>query len=387
MVSTYFSDTYANNEYDLCRGLVTLGHDVTLFTSDLLPPRFYKNNRAHILEKEREIEGFRLIRVPAMFEAVENPYLPGLKSRILLDRFDVIHAQEYYTFNSWHAYMASKSLCVPFVFTQHRHYFPAGFWKLPFAFCDKIISQQVLGIVKEAAGITAISRAAKKFLVENCGVREEKIEIIPHGVSSDKYHPEIPGDVFRKELGLTNEPVVLVVGRLTYDKGIDSALAMLASIIGEVPDAKLIVVGRGQDEMEFRDMAKRLSIEDSVYFVTEYMPNEKMPYIYAACDLFVLPTRKEVLSIANLEAMSSGKPVIVSDIGGMSDAVKHGESGFLIKPDDQKALDNYAIELLSDGKLRQRFGKQSREIIEDRFSWISVAKRTANVYERCLEER
>jgi glycosyltransferase involved in cell wall biosynthesis len=146
-------------------------------------------------------------------------------------------------------------------------------------------------------------------------------------------------------------------------------------------NAKLYLLGKGEEESRLRKLAKDLGVSEYVEFVTTPIPNEDMPHVYSLCDIYVQPSVIEPYGIAVLEAMACGKPVVGTNVGGMLDTIEHGKSGFRAEPANPKELAKYIIKL-NDNKLRKKMGKNARKRAK-LFDWIKIGKKYIKLIEKC----
>ena len=133
---------------------------------------------------------------------------------------------------------------------------------------------------------------------------------------------------------------------------------------------KLIVAGRGNYLTQYREYAREEKIDHRVVF-TGYVPEEELIELYSACDLVVLPsyTRAEGFGMVLLEAQACGTPVIGSNVGGISCAIKDGETGLLVPPKDTQRLSRAITDLLEDDALMRKMGLEGMKRVRDEFTW------------------
>jgi phosphatidylinositol alpha-1,6-mannosyltransferase len=162
--------------------------------------------------------------------------------------------------------------------------------------------------------------------------------------------------------------VILSVGRLVRRKGFDRVIEHLPALLAEGLNVYYLICGRGPMESELKSLALQLGVEERVLFAG-YVPDEKLAGYYAACDLFSLLTffEAEVKSIEGfgivyLEAGYFSKPVIASRVGGVEDAVRHGESGLLVDPNSASEIFRTLLMLCSDQQLREQLGRRGQEL-------------------------
>jgi phosphatidylinositol alpha-1,6-mannosyltransferase len=182
-------------------------------------------------------------------------------------------------------------------------------------------------------------------------------------------HLGIPAEVpagavdVASELGFTPSPHdILIVGRMARSegwKGHDKLIAVMDDVGRAVPDARLIVIGTGDNIDFYKDMARRKSIEGRVLF-PGFVRADLLEEVYRCCGVFAMPSRQEGFGLVYLEAMRAGLPCVASNCDGAQEIVLNGETGFLVDPDDPTALTEILTRLLTDGELRQRLGCQGR---------------------------
>jgi phosphatidylinositol alpha-1,6-mannosyltransferase len=231
--------------------------------------------------------------------------------------------------------------------------------------------------------LIAVSKYTAQSYIKEFDVPSDKIEIIPDAVDTNKFHPEVEGYEIRKKLDLKEKDhVVLFVGRLDCNKGIEYLLRSFSRINDEVSDAKLVIVGEGPVKRYIHTFTSKYPFKNSIIHVGHVL-EEDLPKFYAASDLVVLPSLMEGFGITLLEAMASGKPCVATRAGGVEDAVVNGETGLVVPPADSYSLYHAIRTLLTDEKRSKEFGTAGRKRAENYFTWDKVAKRTMEVYKRC----
>ncbi|GGL97007.1 glycosyltransferase family 4 protein [Micromonospora yangpuensis] len=201
------------------------------------------------------------------------------------------------------------------------------------------------------------------------------------GVDVDTYHPDVDGDQVRIRLGLADRPVVVCVSRLVPRKGQDMLIRAMPAIRRRVPDAALLVVGGGPYRGTLEKLARQTGVERDVVF-TGSVPAADLPAHYAAGDVYAMPCRTrnrgldvEGLGIVYLEASATGLPVVAGDSGGAPDAVREGETGFVVRGDDLAQLADRVATLLTDRDLARQFGAAGRAWVEREWRWETQAQR------------
>lgn len=208
---------------------------------------------------------------------------------------------------------------------------------------------------------------------------------LPPGVDEKTFHPGSGGAAVRERLGLSGRPVVVCVSRLVPRKGQDTLIRAMPRILGRIPDAALLVVGGGPYRRELERLAEETGVRESVHF-TGAVPWAELPAHFGAGDVFAMPCRTrrggldvEGLGIVYLEASATGLPVVAGDSGGAPDAVRDGETGWVVHgaPAERAAAEtaDRVTVLLQDAELRARMGQSGREWVLERWRWDSLAER------------
>jgi phosphatidylinositol alpha-1,6-mannosyltransferase len=202
------------------------------------------------------------------------------------------------------------------------------------------------------------------------------------GVDAGTFHPDQGArQAVRDRYGLGERPVVVCVSRLVARKGQDTLLRAWPTVIAQVPDAMLLIVGRGPYAKSLRQLAARPGISGSVIF-TGPVPQEELPAHYAAGDVFSMPCRTrrggldvEGLGIVYLEASATGLPVVGGDSGGAPDAILPGETGYVVGGRDVAALADRLTALLQDPAGARAMGEKGRAWVERDWNWDVIASR------------
>ncbi|MFI1193876.1 glycosyltransferase family 4 protein [Micromonospora sp. NPDC020750] len=205
------------------------------------------------------------------------------------------------------------------------------------------------------------------------------------GVDVETYHPSVDGEPVRARLGLADRPVVVCVSRLVPRKGQDMLIRALPAIRRRVPDAALLVVGGGPYRDTLEKLARQAGVERDVVF-TGSVPSADLPAHYAAGDVYAMPCRTrnrgldvEGLGIVYLEASATGLPVVAGDSGGAPDAVREGETGYVVSGHDVAQLADRVATLLADRDLARQLGAAGRAWVEQEWRWETQAARMATL--------
>jgi phosphatidylinositol alpha-1,6-mannosyltransferase len=208
-----------------------------------------------------------------------------------------------------------------------------------------------------------------------------KLVRLPPGVDEATYRPDVDGSLIRRRHGLGDRPVVVCVSRLMPRKGQDTLVSAWPQVQRAVPGAALLLVGGGPYRDRLRREVDRLGLGNDVV-LTGSIPSIELPLHYAAGDVFAMPCRTrnhgldvEGLGIVYLEASATGLPVVAGDSGGAPDAVRAGETGYVVRGGDVDAVAGRLSELLLDRELASRMGRAGRAWVETDWRWDLVGRR------------
>jgi glycosyltransferase involved in cell wall biosynthesis len=248
-------------------------------------------------------------------------------------------------------------------------------------------------IFERAAGIVGTSKWVADLateVMEEVGVRSPPpVAAIDLGTDPDRFHPGRNGARMRAKWGIGDGPIILTVARLVPHKGQDMVIRALAELGDDFPEARAVLVGEGHDEGRLRALAAELAVQDRVHFAGP-LNDEELPDAYAAATVYVGLSRvdrainAEGFGISFLEASASGVPVIAGDSGGVRSAVRDGETGFVVPPNDVDAVVEKLGALLMEQELRRRMGEAGRAAVEHHYNWDRVAIETIRFTEDAL---
>lgn len=218
------------------------------------------------------------------------------------------------------------------------------------------------------------------------------LKYLGRDIDTDRFNPQRFPEKFilekKVELGLEpNKKVIGIVARLVKEKGYFDLFEAFKTVVQKFPDVVLIVIGPREPEKKDTfsyDIIKNYNIEKNVIFLGE---RNDVDDLYALMDIFVLPTHREGLGAAILEASAMEKPVIATDIGGCPETIDDGETGILIPVKNPEKLAEALIFLLENPEKAREMGKKGRKKIIEEFSLPVVLNRMKNEYERIIQEK
>jgi len=241
-------------------------------------------------------------------------------------------------------------------------------------------------MLEQAKKIIAVSHFTKRELLEYYKVPEEKIRVIHNGVDTSKFQPAKDKRKIKEELGFNpNDLAIVSVGRLYARKGLFTLIESMPAVIKRFKNAKFIISGKGQsDEMhKLIVYAEKIGVKDNIIF-TGYYPDKKLPKLYQAADVFAFSTFYEHHPFAVLEALSSGLPVVTTNVGGIPETIESGKNGFLVEPFNPAQFADRLLFLLEHPADAKEMGLAARKTILEQYDWRIVVKDAMRAYDEAL---
>jgi glycogen synthase len=235
-------------------------------------------------------------------------------------------------------------------------------------------------MVRSADHVITCSRYMRVHVANVFGVRPAKITAIPNGIDPNDLEP-VAGDLqaLRATYAAPDDRLVLLVGRLVYEKGFHLALDALAPIVRRLGGVRFVIAGTGTAETELKRQARRLGLSSHGVFLG-WVGDDMLHSLYRVSDLCIVPSLYEPFGLVALEAMASGCLCVVADTGGLREVVPvEGTVGLRFPSRDATALRGVLERVLTDDNARAQLVAEAREHVL-RFDWAEVARRTADVY-------
>ena len=238
-------------------------------------------------------------------------------------------------------------------------------------------------VLKKVPRIIVGGEMLKDVMVKSFQLQPEKVVFIRNAVDSDMFRPDIDCSDLRDEYETAGRSVIGCVARVAPYKNQMGILRAMPEILGRIPDAKLLLVGplvHAPYVHELDTFIQLHRLEESVV-IAGPVPYHRLPHYYNLFDIFVLlSTAEGGTTYALLEAMSSGKSFVVSDIPQLREAVRESEVGDFVGPFDEKGVAAAVVKSLTDSHLRARRGQAARETVLRHFDWKQAASQVTDVY-------
>ncbi|MFW5895196.1 MAG: glycosyltransferase [archaeon] len=355
-----------------------------------LPFKFIPHNEFTKLPKRKESKkGYKIHYVRYLYFLPKNIFfgLTGNSYSYFVSKYvrenipkqDLIHARFGYL-DGYGMLKTCKKWNVPLVFDVHGNN-DLGKYLRAFS-----IKRKQKKTIEYASKILCVAKWQKEKAID-IGISEDKVEVLPLGVDIEKFKPRNKEEL-KNELEIEKENIVLFVGQLTKNKGVDYLLNAISQLDKNIfNNMEFIIVGDGNKMDELIKLAKKLNIFDSVEFKGKLPPGKELLHLYSVADLFVLPSLSEGRPTVINEAMASECAIVATNVSGIPEQVEDGYNGFLIEPRNPDQLAEKISHLLENTDLMEKMGKKSRKrIIENGWTWEGYAEKVLKVYKDVLDE-
>ena len=364
---------------DLSKRLIKDGHDVTVVT--------YREGNAPYFEDDKGVKVYRVDN----FMINPNNFIDWImqmnfnmiaKANEIIAKegaFDVIHAHDWLV--AYAAKTLKNSYDIPIVSTIHAT--ESGRNSGIHDETQRYINDTEWMLTYESTEVIVNSNYMKRELQSLFGLPFEKINVIPNGININMFNGVEKDYDFRRKYALDNEKIILFMGRLVYEKGVQHLISAMPKILAGYHDAKLVIAGKGGMLDELRAQVNSLGISNKVYF-TGYMDSKQVCKMYKCADVSVFPSTYEPFGIVALEAMLSGAPVVVSDIGGLNEIVEHGVDGMKSYAGNPNSLADSILALLYNPQLADSVVKKAKAKVKNEFNWAKIAQDTHFTYQKAI---
>jgi len=248
-------------------------------------------------------------------------------------------------------------------------------------------------LIKRAKKTTIANEIIAEKLVKQAKVEKDRVQVVPIGVDTTQYNPNHDTTEIEKKYGLENSNIVLFVGRICADKGVEYLIKAADIVVNRYGKHNVcfLIVGpteqfdthngtSGNYAEKVKKIVDDLGLRKKVIF-TGVAPIDDKIKLYTACDMVVIPSVVDLDPQVQIEAMASGKPVIGTNVGTMPRRITDGQSGFIVEPADEKQLAEKIIYLLDNPDEREKMGTCARKTVEKYYSADKMAARMIEVFE------
>ena len=366
--------------YDLSHKMVKEGNEVTVVTyKDGDNVKYYENDKGvevyrvdnYMIRPNNFIDWIMQLNFNMITKANEIINKNG--------KFDVIHAHDWLV--AYSAKSIKESYNIPLISTIHAT--ESGRNSGIHDETQRYINDSEWMLTYESSEVIVNSNYMKNEVQRLFGLPYDKINVIPNGVNLQLFSNVNVDYDFRRQYAMDNEKIILYVGRLVYEKGIQNLIAAMPKILDRYHDSKLIICGRGGMIDELREQVKYLGIDNKVYFAG-YCDSKKMQKMYKCADVAVFPSTYEPFGIVAIESMLSGTPTIVSDVGGLNEIVEHGVTGMKSYAGNATSIADSVLALLFDPKLCANISQNAIKKVKENYNWAKITDNTYYVYQLAI---
>ena len=366
--------------YDLSHKMVKEGNEVTVVT-------YRDGDNVKYYENDKGVEVYRvdnyMIRPNNFIDWIMQLNFNMItKTNEIINKngkFDVIHAHDWLV--AYSAKSIKESYNIPLISTIHAT--ESGRNSGIHDETQRYINDSEWMLTYESSEVIVNSNYMKNEVQRLFGLPYDKINVIPNGVNLQLFSNVNVDYDFRRQYAMDNEKIILYVGRLVYEKGIQNLIAAMPKILDRYHDSKLIICGRGGMIDELREQVKYLGIENKVYFAG-YCDSKKMQKMYKCADVAVFPSTYEPFGIVAIESMLSGTPTIVSDVGGLNEIIEHGVTGMKSYAGNANSIADSVLSLLFDPKLCANISQNAIKKVKENYNWSKITDSTYYVYQLAI---
>jgi 1,2-diacylglycerol 3-alpha-glucosyltransferase len=310
-----------------------------------------------------DIEVFGVPSLPVvLYPKVRVPIRFLLRSRVraLLDQFapDVIHIQDHFLLGRT-VLKANKRTAIPIMGTNH--FMPENLTALVRTFrwkkrLERLLWSRFSSVYDQLMLVTTPTETAARLIRP---LLTAEVVAVSSGIDLKKFEPRQHSGPIRSQYGIPDKPALLFVGRLDPEKKLDEVLGAVAIAVRQT-EFCLVVVGKGVQQSALEKRAATLGITENVIF-TGFVPEEDLPKIYHLSQCFIIASIAELLSLATLQAMASGLPVIAARAGALEELVHDRANGLLFSAGDIQGMADCMVEIMGNNALCRQMGAKSLE--------------------------
>jgi len=368
---------------DIAREISELGHDVTIYTTDLdFSNGSNKFNKK--LPRLEQLEKFKINRSHTWFSVKLFFFNPSIYKQLSADKPDIIHTIGLRSFQSIASWMVSKKYNIPLVvsdqggLTTHPFLKQSSFiFKLIYKVQNLLIKQ----ILKQSLAVSSANEYENNIFLDLYS--KSNIKIIRNGVNLKS----LVSQKNFKEIYEINSKFILFVGRFSKSKGIETLINAINIIKNEIKSRETILVIMGVDfgyEDEMFSLIKKFDLSDQI-IVIKNPPRENVISAYGESEFLVLPSQWELSPLVPLESFAFKKPVISTNSHGIPFTVQNNKNGILVEPENPEELSNAIIKLLDNPSLRDNLGSAGYDFVQKECNCISMAKNHLKLYQNILD--
>ena len=365
--------------HDLSKRLIKDGHDVYVIT--------YKDGDVPEFENDKGVKVYRvdnyMINPNNFIDWIMqlNFNMVAKANEIIAKEgnFDVIHAHDWLV--AYAAKTLKNSYGTSLVSTIHAT--EAGRNSGIHDETQRYINDTEWLLTYESSEVIVNSNFMKNDIQRLFGLPFEKINVVPNGINITNFNGVERDYEFRRQYALDNEKIILFMGRLVYEKGVQHLISAMPKIIEGYHDAKLVIAGKGGMIDELKAQVNAMGLGNKVCFAG-YLNQKQVCKMYKCADVSVFPSTYEPFGIVALEGMLAGVPTVVSDVGGLNEIVEHGVTGMKSYAGNPNSLADSILALLLNPALCNGVTKKAKAKVKEEYNWNKIAQDTHFIYQKAI---
>lgn len=366
-----------------------LGHEVTIITSDRIP--FYKgfdNHVGRILPNriigsgESKENGVSIYRLPILFEIKDGGIIAlwGLRKTLKKIKPDIVHAHGPYNIASIISLLYCKKIGYKIFIDDHSNAQNFHIDTIPKKIYIGFLKVFYFLFERNVSGWMPVAEPAKKILVENFNIQDEKMKIIPLGIATERFFKSASlREECRKEFSLNdNDILIITTGKLDEAKDIEILIEAFFKVLQKNQKVKLLIIGNGpQEYMEkITNLINEKNIKNSIIF-KDFVKNSELPRYYNAADIGVWPGTHTITAV---ESLATGLPVIIPDDDMSYKNIFEHQAAMGFKRKDSSSLTEAIQLLINNFEATQNIKKNALSLANNQLSWETIAKKTLHQY-------
>jgi glycosyltransferase involved in cell wall biosynthesis len=363
----------------LARALVQLKHDVHLFTLDFPgAPGYEEMHGVKVYRASTELGHPNFLTWVLLFNHFLSKKMADASQKV---DFDVMHIHDWLPAFSGISF--KHYLNKPMVLTVHStEVGRAQGLHSPDSF-------SINGIEwwsnYEANMVIVCSQSMKDEICNHFNLPQTKVEVIPNAIDATQYHTDADSTQVRRLYGVgQGEKLVLCVGRLVPQKGMEYFIRAIPLIDKQFPKAKYVIVGEGWSRDILESEARITGLNHKIRF-TGFLSDQAVIDLMSSADVLVVPSIYEPFGIVALEGMATGVPVVASNVGGLSEVINHERTGVFVYPRSPESIAWGIERVLSDPEHAKWLADNAKEKLHKAYSWEAVAMKTVEVYKKVVQ--
>jgi len=365
------------------------GHTIKILSSDVRPEEKHSDKNAHVYS-DYKFRSFNKNRIIRIFISIFNPF-SYLKIKQMLKEFkpDIVHLNNFLNLASPSILCCLKN--IPTILTIHDYSIicPTGYKMLPLKVCNSSYGKDCIKCIGiKGYYYEKIKRKISEKLFRNIDLfitpsMKLKKDLMKTGILNTRNI--YTGIKLLKYSKLMDGNNLLYVGRLSNEKGIRYLLKAMIDITKKISTVHLNITGGGPEKENLEELVKQLKLEKNVSFIGQ-IPNKEIERYYKISNILILPSIcEEVFPLVGIEAMSVGRPVIGSRVGGIPEWLDDGKTGLLVDPGNSAQITEKVIQLFSNRKLMEKMGENGRKKAEQ-FDIKKHIKEIEIIYQEVIDK-